>query len=111
MDCIFCKLASKEIPTEVVYEDENVFAFKDASPQAPIHYLFVPKKHVGSLNELEDFSVTADILKAIKLVAERDGFAEDGYRVCINTGENGGQTVHHLHFHVMAGRFMTWPAG
>lgn len=112
MDCIFCKLASGEIPTEVVYENNKVFAFKDMEPQAPIHYLFIPKKHYTSANDLiDDASVVKDIYEAIALVAKRDGFADKGYRVINNTGKDGGQTVEHLHFHVYAGREMLWPAG
>lgn len=112
MDCIFCKLASGEIPTEVVYENNKVFAFKDMEPQAPIHYLFISKKHYTSANDLiDDASVVKDIYEAIALVAKRDGFADKGYRVINNTGKDGGQTVEHLHFHVYAGREMLWPAG
>jgi len=112
MDCIFCKLASGEIPTEAVYEDERVFAFKDMEPQAPIHYLFIPKQHIASTNALgENAQIVADIFRAIARVAERDGFAESGYRVVNNCGRDGGQTVPHLHFHVLAGRELLWPAG
>lgn len=112
MDCIFCKLASGEIPTAAVYEDDRVFAFKDMDPQAPIHYLFVPKRHIASTNALRaDAGIVADIFRAIALVAERDGFAEAGYRVVSNCGRDGGQTVEHLHFHVLAGRKLLWPAG
>ncbi|MDY3052352.1 MAG: histidine triad nucleotide-binding protein [Ndongobacter sp.] len=113
MDCIFCKLINGVIPTEVVYEDERVFAFKDTDPQAPIHYLFVPKEHISSANELneQNAAVVASIYLAIARVAKRDGFDQAGYRVVANCGEDGGQSVHHMHFHVMAGRKMLWPAG
>ena len=112
MDCIFCKLANKEIPTEVVYETENVFVFKDMDPKAPTHLLFVPKKHIKSNNQVaDDDMIIAEIFTAIRKVAKDLGFAEAGYRVVNNCGKDGGQSVDHLHFHVMAGREMTWPAG
>lgn len=111
MDCIFCKLANKEIPTKVVYEDEYVFAFNDMEPQAPVHILFIPKDHVASNNEVEDDLIVGRIFAAIRKVAKDKGFDQDGYRVVNNCGKDGGQTVNHLHFHLMAGREMTWPAG
>lgn len=111
MDCIFCKLASGQIPTEVVYEDEAVFAFKDIEPMAPVHYLFIPKKHITSVNTLEeeDGPIVAAIFRAIQKVAKRDGFAESGYRVITNTGADGGQSVFHMHFHVLAGKPIRFP--
>lgn len=112
MDCIFCKLASKEIETAVVYEDEYVFAFNDMDPKAPIHMLFIPKKHVASNNEVEDKDfIISHIFAAIRRVAKQKGFDKSGYRVVTNIGDDGGQTVKHMHFHVMAGRQMEWPAG
>lgn len=110
-DCVFCKLANHEIPTERIYEDEEVFAFKDQAPKAPIHYLFVPKKHVESANALkDDATIVAKIFQAIAKVAERDGFAQKGYRVINNCGDDGGQSVHHLHFHVLAGEPIRFPS-
>lgn len=112
MDCIFCKLANKEIETAVVYEDEHVFAFNDMDPKAPVHILFIPKKHVVSNNEVaDDDIVIAHIFTAIRRVAEQMGFDRKGYRVVTNIGDDGGQTVKHMHFHLMAGRQMGWPAG
>ncbi|NLW52861.1 MAG: histidine triad nucleotide-binding protein [Tissierellia bacterium] len=112
MDCIFCKLANKEIPTQVVYEDEYVFAFNDTDPKAPIHLLFIPKKHISSNNDVEnDDMIMAHIFSAIRKVAKDMGFDKDGYRIVNNVGDDGGQSVHHIHFHVMAGRKMLWPAG
>jgi len=112
MDCIFCKLAKGEIPTEVVYEDDYVFAFNDMDPQAPIHMLFIPKAHIDSANEIEDEDIiVARIFRAIKKVAKEKGFDKDGYRVVNNCGIDGGQTVEHLHFHVLAERKMLWPPG
>lgn len=112
MDCIFCKLVNKEIPTEIIYEDDYVFAFNDLEPQAPVHILFVPKNHIKSNNDVKDDDhIITQIFNAIRKVAKEKGFDQDGYRIVNNIGKDGGQSVHHLHFHVMAGRKMEWPAG
>ena len=113
-DCIFCKIAGKEIPSTVVYEDEMVLAFKDLEPQAPVHVLVIPKKHVESVAALkaEDKELTAHILvDVIPQIARDLGVAESGFRVVANTGDEGGQTVKHLHFHLLGGRSMQWPPG
>lgn len=105
MDCIFCKLANKEIPTEVVYEDEFVFAFNDMSPQAPVHILFIPKKHLDSAQEVEDQDlIISHIFTAIRKVARDQGLDKAGYRVITNVGKDAGQTVFHMHFHLLAGK-------
>lgn len=114
MDCIFCKIAVGEIPTTVVYEDDFVKAFRDLDPQAPEHVLIIPKKHVGSLLELgqEDKDLAAHILvDVVPKLAKDLGVAENGFRIVCNTGEEGGQTVHHLHVHLLGGRSMQWPPG
>ena len=113
-DCIFCKIAAKEIPSTVVYEDEQVVAFKDLEPQAPVHVLVIPKKHVESVAALkeEDKELAAHILvDVIPQLAQELGVAEKGFRVVANTGDEGGQTVKHLHFHLLGGRSMQWPPG
>lgn len=110
-DCIFCKLAQGGIPTDVVYEDDKVFAFKDMDPKAPHHYLFIPKTHISSLNEWDGSDVITAIYQAMQKVAKEKGFADSGYRIVMNCGKDGGQTVFHLHFHLLAGREFTWPAG
>ena len=112
MDCIFCKIANGEIPTELVYEDETVAAFKDLNPQAPVHILIVPKKHIGSCDELtdENSGVVGHIFAVAAAIAKQFGL-ENGYRIVNNCGEDGGQTVKHLHFHLMGGRVFGWPAG
>lgn len=111
-DCIFCKIAAKEIPSALVYEDEQVVAFNDLNPQAPVHVLIVPKTHVKSILELKDAGLAAHIVtKVVPELAEKLGVAEDGFRLVVNTGDNGGQTVGHLHFHLLGGRFMQWPPG
>ena len=110
-DCIFCKIASKEIPSKVVYEDENIIAFDDINPQAPVHTLVVPKKHVSTIMELEDYDIVANVFKVIKKVAEIKNIDKDGFRVVVNHLSRGGQSVFHLHFHVLGGRQMLCPPG
>lgn len=113
MDCIFCKLAQGEIPTDVVYQDEEIFVFNDQNPQAPVHLLAIPKQHIASLNEVdeEQAQLIGRLLHKVKSLASEQGFSEDGYRVVNNCGDDGGQTVPHLHFHVLAGRSLQWPPG
>ena len=113
-DCIFCRIAAKEIPAAAVYEDDAVIAFKDLEPQAPVHVLIIPKKHIGSLLGLteEDNALIAHILvDVVPRLAKELGLAENGFRVVVNTGAEGGQTVGHLHFHLLGGRAMQWPPG
>ena len=102
-DCIFCKIIKGEIPSNKVYEDDDILAFKDIKPAAPIHILVIPKKHVKSLNEIDDVQLISKIIFAVKNIAKELGFANEGYRVINNCGENGGQAVPHLHFHILAG--------
>lgn len=106
MDCLFCKIIKKEIPSDVVYEDEEVLAFKDIHPAAPVHILVIPKKHISSLVELQeqDIAVVGKIYQVINQIAKEQGFAQKGFRVIVNCGEDGGQEVGHLHFHVLAGK-------
>lgn len=106
MNCLFCKIVNKEIPSEIVYEDEEVLAFKDIHPAAPIHILVIPKKHIASVIELtpEDEKIVGKIYTVINKIANQLGFAEQGFRVIVNCGEDGGQEVGHLHFHVLAGK-------
>lgn len=105
-DCLFCKIIKGEIPANKVYEDEEILAFYDINPQAPIHILVIPKKHITSLAhmEKEDEAIVGKIYGVINKIAEDKGFKQDGYRVIVNCGKNGGQTVMHLHFHILAGR-------
>lgn len=114
MDCLFCKISSGEIKSEFVYEDESVVAFRDINPQAPQHILIVPKKHIQSINEfqVDDKELAAHILvDVVPKLAKDLKIDESGYRVVINTGDDGGQTVHHLHVHLIGGRSMQWPPG
>jgi len=113
-DCIFCKIAAGEIPSQKVYEDESVVAFKDLSPKAPVHVLIVPKKHIQSVAhfQAEDKELAAHIfVDVVPKLANELGIAENGFRVVMNTGDDGGQTVHHLHVHLLGGRKFTWPPG
>lgn len=104
-DCIFCKIANGEIPTEMVYEDEHVAAFKDLNPQAPVHILVVPKKHYENVFDVgESDSIISKIYAAINKIAEKEKFAESGFRVITNCGKDAGQTVMHMHFHIIAGK-------
>lgn len=111
-DCIFCKIASGEIPTNKVYEDDSVIAFNDMDPQAPTHILVIPKEHIenaSGINE-ENSAVIAHIFEVISKIAKDNGFEND-FRIVNNCGLRAGQTVMHLHFHIMSGREFTWPAG
>jgi histidine triad (HIT) family protein len=112
-DCIFCKIAAKEIPVHSVYEDDQVIAFRDINPQAPVHVLVIPKKHIANLVEAtnEDAVLLAHMHGVVRRLANELGVADEGFRLVVNTKDNGGQTVHHLHFHLLGGRFMTWPPG
>ena len=105
-DCLFCRIIKGEIPSSKVYEDEDVLAFKDINPAAPIHVLVIPKKHIVSLAEMEDKDekIISKIYKVINEIAEKQGFNEKGYRVIVNCGKDGGQEVGHLHFHLLAGK-------
>ncbi len=112
-DCIFCKITNGEIPSEKIYESANVLAFKDTNPVAPVHILIIPRKHISSVNniEKEDVNIIGEIFLAAKEIAKNLGIAEDGYRLVNNCGEKAGQTVMHLHYHLLGGRSLTWPPG
>ena len=112
-DCLFCKIAAGEIPSSKVYEDEKCLAFHDIDPQAPTHFLVVPKEHIQSVSAVTEESapVVGHIFAVIAKLSQELGFAGAGYRVVSNIGEAGQQSVPHLHFHVLAGRDMTWPPG
>lgn len=113
MDCLFCKIIAGEIPSAKVYENDRVYAFRDINPEAPVHVLIVPKEHIASANELtaENAGVLADVFLAAKEIAAMEGISEGGYRIVNNCGEDGGQTVKHLHFHMLGGRSLAWPPG
>ncbi len=105
-DCIFCKIIKKEIPSNIVYEDSEIIAFRDINPQAPIHILVIPKKHIASLVELkeDDELLIGKIYTVINKIAKQEGIDKNGFRVIVNCGEDGGQEVQHLHFHILGGK-------
>jgi histidine triad (HIT) family protein len=113
MATIFEKIIAREIPADIVFEDEHVLAFRDLHPQAPVHVLFIPKTPVPTLNDLgpDDAAVVGRLALAAAAYARREGFAENGYRVVMNCNGDGGQTVFHIHLHLLAGRRMAWPPG
>ena len=111
MSCIFCKVAAGEIPAAVVKRGDGMLAFKDINPQAPTHLLVIPTQHVPSLNDVKDPSLLGRLIAFARDAARDAGIAERGYRVVLNTNPDGGQTVFHLHAHVLGGRAMTWPPG
>lgn len=110
-DCLFCKMVSGQIQPDKVYEDESILAFRDINPQAPLHVLIIPKRHLANLNALDDGELGGLLLKTAARIATEQGYADSGYRTVINCNEDGGQTVHHLHLHLLAGRSMHWPPG
>ena len=111
-DCLFCKITAREIPSTAVYEDEWVYAFRDIAPQAPFHAVIVPKKHIASTDEIDSGNSVhvAKIFEAAAKIARENGL-DKGYRIVNNCGEEGGQTVGHLHFHMLGGRMLSWPPG
>jgi histidine triad (HIT) family protein len=110
-DCLFCKIASGAIPAQIVRRGEGLLAFRDINPQAPLHVLVIPTAHTASLNETADAAVLGRLLAFARDVAADEGVAASGYRVVVNTNADGGQTVAHLHLHVLAGRALRWPPG
>ena len=112
-DCLFCKMVSGDIQPDVVYETDSVLAFRDINPQAPTHVLIIPKQHITSINDLQenDQTTVGKLYTAAKHIAAEEGIDNTGYRVVMNCGEDGGQTVWHIHLHLLGGRRMTWPPG
>lgn len=113
MSCLFCKIASKEIPSKIIYEDNDVFAFEDINPQAPLHTLIVPKKHIATLLEIttEDHTLVGKMFQTANQIAKDKGVDERGFRTVMNCNHEAGQSVYHLHLHLLAGRPMRWPPG
>ncbi len=112
-DCIFCRIVAGEIPANVVREDEETVAFRDIDPKAPTHVLVIPRRHIASVNEIgeSDAELVGRLYLAAKEVAEEEGLAHAGYRLVMNTGPDAGQTVDHIHLHVLGGRALEWPPG
>ncbi len=110
-ECVFCRIARHEIPVTPLYEDDEFLAFHDMNSQAPVHVLVIPRLHLASLLEAQDAGLLGRGLMALTATARLLGIADSGFRVVVNCGEDGGQTVPHLHFHLLGGRFMQWPPG
>jgi histidine triad (HIT) family protein len=109
--CLFCRIIRKEIPATIVWEDAHALAFRDIDPKAPTHVLVIPKSHVASLNEATDPTMLGRLMLAAREIAAEEGISESGYRVVVNTGAGAGQTVFHLHLHLLGGRKLSWPPG
>ncbi len=109
--CLFCRIVHGDIPADIVAESDDAIVFRDISPKAPSHLLVIPRRHIDSLDDADDIEELGELLRFAAEVARDEGLADSGYRVVINTNEDGGQTVRHLHLHVLGGRQMTWPPG
>src|ERR1041384_4029942 len=110
-NCLFCKIARREMPAAILVDTDDSMVFRDINPQAPFHVLVIPKRHIASLNEADDAVELGNLMRLAAKVVADEGIAESGYRVVVNTNADGGQTVGHLHLHVLGGRHMTWPPG
>lgn len=112
-DCLFCKILAGDIPAELVYESETAVAFRDINPQAPTHVLVIPRKHISTINDItpDDEAIVGSLYTAAREIAASDGIADDGYRAVMNCNEGAGQSVFHIHLHVLGGRPMNWPPG
>jgi histidine triad (HIT) family protein len=109
--CIFCRIAHGEIHAQMVVNSKEIAAFRDLNPQAPTHILIIPKQHIASLDDANDSNLLGQMIALAAAIARQEGIAKSGYRTVINTGKNGGQSVDHLHIHLLGGRAMTWPPG
>jgi histidine triad (HIT) family protein len=110
-DCLFCRIVRQEIPARLVHQSNDCIAFRDIDPQAPVHVLVIPREHIASLNDPRSAAIVGQLAAVATEIARLEGIAESGYRTVINTNRDGGQTVSHLHLHLLGGRAMTWPPG
>ncbi len=112
-DCLFCQLINGDIKADVVYVDDDVFAFRDINPQAPVHILIIPKQHIATINDADDShtSLLGRLVLTAQVIAKREGLAENGYRLVMNCNQDGGQAVFHIHLHLLGGRALSWPPG
>ena len=112
-DCLFCRIVNREIPASIVYEDDRVVAFNDINPQGPTHVLVIPKRHIASLNDLtaDDDQIVGELVRRAAAIADERGIAESGFRTVFNTNRGAGQTVFHIHLHLIGGRSLSWPPG
>ncbi len=113
MNCLFCKMVEGDIPVDKVFEDDDLLAFRDINPTAPVHILIIPKKHLGTLNDASeaDQAMLGRIMLVARQIADDEGIAESGYRIAMNNNREGGQAIYHMHMHLLGGRQMGWPAG
>jgi histidine triad (HIT) family protein len=113
MECLFCRIAQKDIAADIVFEDQDVIAFRDRYPQAPTHILVIPKRHITTLNDAtaSDATLLGQMIMTAQHVAKQEALADAGYRLVFNVNQHGGQTIYHIHLHVLGGRPMTWPPG
>ena len=113
MSCLFCKIIAREIPARIIYEDDRLLAFEDINPQAPLHALIIPKTHIATLNDLEPAhdALAGEMVRRAAAIAQDRGYAARGFRTVFNTNSEAGQTVFHIHLHLLGGRVMTWPPG
>jgi len=113
MDCLFCKIAAKEIPSTIVYEDDELVAFRDIAPKAPTHVLVIPKKHIPTLNDVQesDANLMGKLFLAVQKIVKQEKIDQSGYRLVWNCNQDGGQEVYHIHCHILGGRSMKWPPG
>ena len=112
-DCLFCKIVDGDIPADIVYEDDSLIAFRDIAPKAPTHILLIPRRHIATMNDLQDgdVSLAGELFVTAATIAADEGLADDGYRVVMNCNEAAGQSVFHIHLHLLGGRAMSWPPG
>lgn len=112
-DCLFCKIRDGEISADVVFEDDDVLAFNDVNPQAPVHIIIIPRQHISTINDVEDSDerIMGKLFSVAKIIASQKGVSDDGYRLVVNCNAKAGQTVFHIHMHLLAGRVMNWPPG
>ena len=113
MDCLFCRILAGEIPADIIYESDTTVAFRDINPQAPTHVLVIPRQHIATINDIEpgDAAIVGSLYTAAKEIAAAEGVADDGYRAVMNCNEGAGQSVFHIHLHVLGGRPLGWPPG
>ncbi len=110
-DCLFCKIIAKEVPVGILYEDDEVLVFNDIAPQAPTHFLVIPKQHISTINDADNANLIGKLHLTASKIAKQQGFADNGYRLIINCNKDGGQAVYHIHLHCLGGRQMGWPPG
>lgn len=112
-DCLFCKILAGDIPADVIYESDSAIAFRDVNPKAPVHVLIIPRKHIATINDLDssDAAMIGSMIMAAKEIAHEEGLADDGYRVVMNCNQAAGQSVFHIHLHMLGGRTLAWPPG